>query len=319
MIPPFWAIQLSFHRWLRLFNLHQPIYQRDFIVQGSTATGYRSFTIEYIIANPVPNPLPHLPPQLRSLNGCGQWRPGQLGRRWHLTINPLINDDFSGPVTVSINQATGNAAVVNNQIVYSNASFGLWYGLCTVHFYRQSGHPDQGIIKIEEEKKLHRRSAIRLCGQLSGNQNITVPAGFTLDQFLQRWSKCVGCKPNFLHTWRIFYWPGQLLFFQHRWYHPGLSCAYHRCERDPGFVRMMSFTPKNTPITFDVFANDLVKPSHHRIFTAVGARYLGIFTYTPPTNFSGNKLFTYKVDSGGIETGKITLVVGNQTTSRHHL
>ena len=75
------------------------------------------------------------------------------------------------------------------------------------------------------------------------------------------------------------------------------------------------YTPKNTPITFDVFANDL--SSNFPIINyspALVRDTLGIFTYTPPSGFSGVSNFTYKVNYGQYQvTGKITIVVGNFT------
>ena len=98
----------------------------------------------------------------------------------------LINDEFSGPVTVSINQATGNAAVVNNQIVYSNASFaGMDYVQYTLT--DSLGTSDQGIIKIEEEKEAPTEDQqFDFVVNYQETKNITVPAGFTSISFLQR-------------------------------------------------------------------------------------------------------------------------------------
>ena len=75
------------------------------------------------------------------------------------------------------------------------------------------------------------------------------------------------------------------------------------------------YTPKNTPITFDVFANDLSSNFPIVNYSSSLIRdTLGIFTYTPPSGFSGVKNFTYKVNYGQYQsTGKITIVVGNYT------
>lgn len=287
------------------------------IVQGSTATGYRSFTIEYIIANPVPKSnyrIYHLNfvastvvvnDDLVNWDGDGT-----------LTINPLINDDFSGPVTVIINQATGNAAVVNNQIVYSNASFaGMDYVQYTLT--DSLGTSDQGIIKIEEEKEAPTEDQqFDFVVNYQETKNITVPAGFTLDQFPFNGEVSVLDATHFLYTPEEYFIGQDSFTFSNT---DGTILDYHAriidAERDPGFVRNdVFYTGKNTPITFDVFANDLVKTFPITEYSPQLVHdTLGIFTYTPPTNFSGNKLFTYKVDSGvSIETGKITLVVGNQ-------
>lgn len=73
------------------------------------------------------------------------------------------------------------------------------------------------------------------------------------------------------------------------------------------------YTPKNTPITFDVLANDLAK---HFPISNVSAGLvrdtLGIMTYTPPIGFSGVKNFTYTVNYGTWQaTGKIVIYIGN--------
>lgn len=73
------------------------------------------------------------------------------------------------------------------------------------------------------------------------------------------------------------------------------------------------YTPKNTSITFDVFANDLSENfpivSYSQELTL---DTLGVFTYNPPTDFSGVKFFNYKVNYGQWQsTGKITLYIGN--------
>lgn len=74
------------------------------------------------------------------------------------------------------------------------------------------------------------------------------------------------------------------------------------------------FTPKNTSVTFDVLANDLA--FHFSIINyspELVRDTLGVFTYTPPSQFSGIKNFTYTVrySSNYTYTGKITIYVGN--------
>lgn len=74
------------------------------------------------------------------------------------------------------------------------------------------------------------------------------------------------------------------------------------------------YTAKNTPITFDVFANDLNSKFPISAFSpALVHDTLGVFTYTPPANFTGEKNFTYTVNYGANNkyTGKIKIVIGN--------
>jgi hypothetical protein len=80
------------------------------------------------------------------------------------------------------------------------------------------------------------------------------------------------------------------------------------------------YTPKNTPITFDVLANDLstnfpvINYSNGLVQDT-----LGVFTYTPPTGFSGIKNFTYTVNYGQYQAvGKISIVIGNYNPIINH-
>lgn len=73
------------------------------------------------------------------------------------------------------------------------------------------------------------------------------------------------------------------------------------------------YTPKNTSITFDVFENDLSANfpimAYSPELTYEGN---GVFSYTPPTNFSGVKNFYYKVNYGQWQSeGKIAIYIGN--------
>ncbi len=74
------------------------------------------------------------------------------------------------------------------------------------------------------------------------------------------------------------------------------------------------FTPKNTSVTFDVLANDLAQHFNIVSFSPELVRdTLGVFTYSPPNNFSGVKDFIYTVrySSNWSYTGKIKVFVGN--------
>jgi hypothetical protein len=73
------------------------------------------------------------------------------------------------------------------------------------------------------------------------------------------------------------------------------------------------FTPKNSPVTFDVFDNDLSSNFPISAYsTGLIKGNKGVFTYTPPVGFSGVKNFTYTVNYGTYQAqGKITITVGN--------
>jgi hypothetical protein len=74
------------------------------------------------------------------------------------------------------------------------------------------------------------------------------------------------------------------------------------------------YTTVNTPLTFDVLANDL---AYHYPISAFSNGLvhdtLGVFTYIPPQGFSGEKNFTYTVNYGAGNTyvGKIKIYIGN--------
>lgn len=73
------------------------------------------------------------------------------------------------------------------------------------------------------------------------------------------------------------------------------------------------FTPKNTAVTFDVFANDLSSNFAISGFSPELTRLTGgKFLYNPPSGYSGTKNFTYTVNYGTYQsTGKIAVLVGN--------
>ncbi len=73
------------------------------------------------------------------------------------------------------------------------------------------------------------------------------------------------------------------------------------------------YTPKNTTIIFDVFANDLSSNFPISSFSSgLVHDTLGVFSYTPPTGYSGIKNFTYTVNYGYYKaTAKISVAIGN--------
>jgi len=73
------------------------------------------------------------------------------------------------------------------------------------------------------------------------------------------------------------------------------------------------YTPKNTPISFDVFANDLSSNFPISAYSPELVKdTLGLFTYSPPSGFSGVKNFTYTVNYGYYKSiGKISIAIGN--------
>jgi hypothetical protein len=85
-------------------------------------------------------------------------------------------------------------------------------------------------------------------------------------------------------------------------------------ENKSSVVHDVFYTARNQAITFDVLANDLSKNFPISTYSAGLVRdTLGVFTYTPPADFVGEKNFTYTVNYGGGNTyqGKIKVVIGN--------
>ncbi len=73
------------------------------------------------------------------------------------------------------------------------------------------------------------------------------------------------------------------------------------------------YTAVNNAVTFDVFANDLANKYSISAFSSqLQHDTLGVFSYTPPVNFSGVKNFSYTVNFGYYSaTGKISIHIGN--------
>jgi hypothetical protein len=80
------------------------------------------------------------------------------------------------------------------------------------------------------------------------------------------------------------------------------------------------YTLKNTPITFNVLANDLSTSFPINQFSSSLVPTPGVageFTYTPPVGFQGIRNFTYRVNYGNWNyTGKIVIGVGNYEPQR---
>lgn len=86
-------------------------------------------------------------------------------------------------------------------------------------------------------------------------------------------------------------------------------------DLDAGFVRDDKvFTAINETIQFDAFANDL-KSGYSVVDHSAELAHLGngVFDYTPPTDFSGDQIFYYKVFTGlSFLTGNIYIHVDDQ-------
>ncbi|MBK8701688.1 MAG: T9SS type A sorting domain-containing protein [Saprospiraceae bacterium] len=289
------------------------------IAPGSTAVGQRSFTIEYVLnASPIPLPnyriyyLNFVPSVVIANDDVVTWDGVSP-----LTLNPLGNDTYSGPVNIKINQSDASAtlSVVNNQISYSRSGFtGPDYIQYTLT--DSLGTADQGIIKIAQAQPTPTENqTINFVINYLAIKNITLPAGFNPLQ-----SPFNGDLDP-VNATRYIYTPAEYFIGQDSFSFEngaGTRITYKAriidAERDPGFVKNdVVYTAKNTPVYFDVFANDMVDKFPITYYSPELVRdTLGKFTYTPPTNFSGTKNFTYKVSSGiSIETGKITMLVGN--------
>lgn len=89
---------------------------------------------------------------------------------------------------------------------------------------------------------------------------------------------------------------------------------------DPTAVDDSAFTEENTPITFDVIANDndpendtlTVSGMSNPLYGTVVNNGDGTLTYTPDTDFIGQDNFTYTIEDGegGDATGQVSIDVG---------
>ena len=75
------------------------------------------------------------------------------------------------------------------------------------------------------------------------------------------------------------------------------------------------YTPKETSITFDAFANDNINGNVilDSYSSALVHDSAGVFSYMPPVNFQGKKKFSYTIDNGfGLHEAFIEINVGDQ-------
>lgn len=284
-------------------------------------TGDRSFTIEYLTPGN-PNPLKNYRiyylhftksvvkanDDLVTWNGVGS-----------LTIDILANDVKDNVASIKINQKSPTASVTpngSNQLVYNNTDFSdfdyIHYTLTD-----STGTSDQGIVKIELAQSVPTENeAHNFVVNYLSTKNITVPAGFTKFADPQNGTLSAIDSKHFLYTPQEYYIGADSFVFKNS---NDVTITYAAkvidAERDPGIVKNdVFYTPKGQAITFDVFANDMTdvfEITQHS--SGITHDTLGIFTYTPGANFTGQKSFTYKINNGSaVETGVITIHVGNQ-------
>lgn len=294
---------------------------RQVKVTSGQVTGTRNFTIKYTTqGNPNPidnyrvyylhftNSVVKVNDDLVTWNGVGP-----------LTIDILANDVKDNVASIKFNQKSSTATASlngSNQLEYSNTDFSdfdyIHYTLTD-----STGTSDQGIVKIELAQPVPTDNEAHnfLVNYLS-TKNITVPSGFTKFVDPQNGTLSAIDSKHFLYTPQEYYIGADSFVFKNN---NNVTISYVAkvidAERDPGIVKNdVFYTPKGQAITFDVFANDMTdvfEITQHS--SGITHDTLGIFTYTPGANFTGQKSFTYKINNGSaVETGVITIHVGNQ-------
>jgi hypothetical protein len=236
-----------------------------------------------------------------------------------ISILPLIND-FSSTGSLSLvglGNVEGGQANMNGGEVRFIMDSNVSKGYVQYSVKDGVGSVANGLIHIiREETSFNANDTLRFTLKNTRKQAILLPSiGFTL---LQNGTKGV---VNNLHPLVFEYTPNNGVSGQDTLI---LGDALNNTRvvvlklinipQNTSSVRDDKFyTPKNTPITFDVFANDL--SSNFPITNASSALVrdtLGVFTYTPPTGFSGVKNFTYTVNYGQYQdVGKIAIYIGN--------
>ncbi len=237
-----------------------------------------------------------------------------------ISVAPLDND-VSSSTGLSISGISfmqgGSAILVADSIVFTPSSdINVGYVIYTVT--DDEGSTMNGKIHfLRDETDFEFTRTIQYTVKNTQNKKLILPiSGFTLDDSAQ-----IGHVSS-LHD-RVFnYVPNfpsfglDTLVFSHAdGYQYTFIIDVIPTSQNTSSVRDdVFFTPKNTPITFDVFANDLV--SHFPISNYSSELIrdtLGVFTYTPPNNFTGVKDFTYTVRyaNNHTYTGKIKIFVGN--------
>lgn len=94
-----------------------------------------------------------------------------------------------------------------------------------------------------------------------------------------------------------------------------LITVHAKPQNTSSVIDDLVFTSKNTPISFDVFDNDLSKNFPISSYSTELVKGTGgKFVYNPPSGFTGVKNFTYTVNYGTYQaSGKININVGNYT------
>jgi hypothetical protein len=239
-----------------------------------------------------------------------------------LTINPLLNDESttSGLTLNGVSQVQYGTATYENDVVTYTPSADLKSDYIVYSLSDSLGAKANSVIYIlREDENALANDTLRYTLLNTSAQHIILPfAGFELDESNLAEKGIV----SQLHDLVYFYEPNDgatgtdsFLFSDEDGNSRLVIIKLINIPHNNSTVRDDKFyTPKNTPITFDVFANDLNSKFPISAYSSALVRdTLGIFNYTPPANFSGEKNFTYTVNYGANNkyTGKIKIVIGN--------
>jgi len=237
-----------------------------------------------------------------------------------ISVAPLDNDvSSSSGLTISgISFVQGGSATIVQDSIVFTPSVDINEGYVMYSVKDDEGTTKNGVVHyFRDETDYEFTRTIQYTVKNTQNKKLILPiSGFALDDPAQ-----IG-RVSSLHD-RVFnYVPNfpdsgiDTLVFSHL---GGQQYTFIinviPTEQNTSSVRDdVVYTPKNTPITFDVFANDLA--SHFPISNYSSELIrdtLGVFIYTPPNNFTGVKDFTYTVRyaNNHTYTGKIKIFVGN--------
>ncbi len=268
---------------------------------GSTTTNYRVYNINFVKS------IVNVKDDMLSWDGNGT-----------LDIDVKANDIASTATTIKINSSTGSAVIINGKIQYTNANF---VGPDYIHYTLTDtyGSSDQGVVKIDaEQSDPTEDKTISFVVNYSSSKLVTLPDGFTVSSDPFNGSLSGQSANHFVYKPADYYIGQDSFEFQNT---NGIAIKYLvnviDAQRDPGIVKNdLFYTPVNTPVSFDVFKNDVIQNLSIDTFSQqLTHDSLGVFTFNATT--AGLKNFFYEITTPiGTERGKIKVNVGNFTPDR---
>ncbi len=236
-----------------------------------------------------------------------------------IIVTPLLNDTYSGNTLelTGIGIAKGGKAAFSNDSIFFKPDEDAQSGTIIYGVRDEFGTVANGTIRfIRQQPSFASLDSSTYTILNTQSQMIELPAdGFTIQGdatfgsvsypvgFVAKYQPFSGVSGNERLVFKDGFGNERVINIQ----------IIHRAQNTSSIRDDVFYTPKNTPLTFNVFANDL-SDNFPIVNYSSTLTYdtLGIFLYTPPANFSGVKDFTYTVNYGQWQaTGNIKIYIGN--------